>query len=56
MNREQGTHDLQHLPGGEFASRCSDLDALCPLAPRPVRDDISHRVSTALRNLIACFG
>jgi hypothetical protein len=31
------------------------LQALYRLAPQSLRDDISHRVSTALRNLIAFF-
>jgi len=38
-----------------FANGFRDFRTVCPLADRPGRGDIPHRVSTTFRNLIAFF-
>jgi len=56
MKREQGTCDLgaERIEG--FVNGVKRLGTVLPVANHNSRSDISHRVSTALRNLIAFFG
>jgi hypothetical protein len=60
MKREQGTCDLARQAEGErnrgFANGVNLLPAVLPVANHISRRDISHRVSTTFRNLIAVFG
>jgi hypothetical protein len=56
MKREQGTPDPKPRPNPSFAKPRKRLPSVLPVAKQFSREDISHRVSTAFRNLIADFG
>jgi hypothetical protein len=56
MKREQGTPDPRRRPNPSFAKARKRLAAVLPVAKQFSREDISHSVSTAFRNLIADFG
>ena len=52
---EHGTSAFARLRNRNFPRYGRALGAFCWLAPQTLPDDISHRVFTALRNLIAFF-